>query len=141
MLPAARPFQHRKGTEVQGLLRIVGVQRRDSPDREFVLLQNQGSMRVQLKGHLVLSESAFEDAHLCEVSHVFADDVHITPGSYVVLYTGYGVPGFRRSKDGSVVYHAYMESEAPIWSRCSLPLHILNKQHSYVERGEPLLLR
>lgn len=98
-------------------------------------------MRVNLRGHLVLSESAFEDAHTCEVSHVFADDTYVAPGLYVVLYTGHGAGGWRRTKDGATVYHAYMGSDRPIWSRCSLPLHLLNTQHSYVQRGEPLLLR
>ena len=123
------------------MLRIVGVQRHNLPDREFVLLQNQGSMRVGLRGHAVISESAFEDAHVCEVSHMFKDEIYVAPGLYVVLYSGFGTPGWRKSKDGTMVYHAYMESEAPIWSRCSLPLHLLTTQHSYVERGEPLLLR
>jgi len=89
----------------------------------------------------VVSESAFEGAHLCDVSHIFTDDVFIAPGGYVVLYTGQGSAGFRRSKDGTNLYHTYIGSEEPIWSRCSLPVHILNKQHSYIERGEPLLLR
>ena len=123
------------------MLRLVGVQRHDSPLKEFVLLQNQGSMRVNLKGHLVRSESAFDGAHVCEVAHPFNDDVYIAPGLYVVLYSGDGAPGWRKTKDGLTVYHAFMESDVPIWSRCSLPLHLLNTQHSYAERGEPLLLR
>lgn len=123
------------------MLRIVGVHRHDSAEREFVLLQNQGSMRVHLKGHALISESAFEGAHLCEVSHVFSDDLFIAPGQYVVLYSGAGTPGWRKTKDGTTVYNGYAGSGLPIWSRCSLPIHILNTQHSYVERGEPLLLR
>ena len=123
------------------MLRIVGVHRHDSPEREFVLLQNQGSMRVNLKGHVLMSESAFEGAHLCEVSHVFADDVSISPGLYVVLYSGSGNPGWRKTKDGTTVFNSYAGWDAPIWSRSSLPLHLLNTQHTYAERGEPLLLR
>ena len=123
------------------MLRIVGVQRNDSPEREFVLLQNQGSMRVNLRGHAVVSQSAFEGAHLCEVSHAFCDDIPVAPGLYVVLYTGEGSPGWRKSKDGTTVYHAYMGCDQPVWGRCSLPLHLLNTQHTYAERGEPLMLR
>lgn len=98
-------------------------------------------MRVQLRGHAVMSESALEGTHMCEVCHLFKDDVYIAPGLYVVLYTGFGATGWRKSKDGTNVYHAFMESDGVIWGRCSLPIHVLNTQHSYVERTEPLLLR
>ena len=123
------------------MLRIIGIHLHEIPEREFVLLQNQGSMRVNLKGHAILSESAFEGAHLCEVSHAFGDDVYVSPGTYVVLYTGTGTPGWRKSKDGTTVYNAYMGCDGPIWIRAQMPLHVLNTQHSYVQRGEPLLMR
>jgi hypothetical protein len=123
------------------LLRIVGVHKEERPEREFVLLQNQGSMRVNLKGHALLSQSAFEGADLCSVSHAFCDDVYVSPGLYVVLYTGHGTPGWRKSKDGSIVYNTFMGCDEPVWTRCNLPLHMLNTQHTYIERGEPLLLR
>lgn len=123
------------------MLRIVGVHRHDAAEKEFVLLQNQGSMRVNLRGHALVSESAFDGAHLCEVSHTFCDEVYISPGLYVVLYSGPGNPGWRKTKDGTTVYNAYSGCDEPIWSRCQLPLHLLNTQHSYAERGEPVLLR
>jgi hypothetical protein len=98
-------------------------------------------MKVNLRGHMVLSESALEAAHLCEVAHLFTDDVQVAPGLYVLLFSGSGTPRWCRSKDGTTVFHAYMGCEAPIWSRCSLPLHVLNTQHTYAERSEPLLMR
>lgn len=98
-------------------------------------------MRVNLKGHMLVSESIFDGAHLCDVSHAFYDDVFIGPGLYVVLYSGEGVSGWRKSRDGNTVFHAYADRDSSIWTSCGLPLHLLNTQHTYVERGEPLLLR
>lgn len=123
------------------MLRIVGVQRNEYPEKEFVLLQNQGSMRINLRGHALLSESAFNDRHLCEVSHVFREDLLLAPGLYVVLYSGEGSNGWRKTRDGQTVYHAYMNSGESVWNECSMPLHVLNTQHTYAERREPLLLR
>jgi hypothetical protein len=122
------------------LLRIVGVQKSESANSEFVLLQNQGSMRVNLRGHAVLSEDAV-DFGMCEASHVFRDDVHLAPGMYAILISGYGLNQWRRTKDGMNVYHVYMGRDEVIWSRCRLPLHVLCTQHSYSEKPEPLLLR
>ncbi len=123
------------------MLRIVGLQRNENADREFLLLQNQGSMRINLKGHAILSESALLTSDLTMGAFAFSDDVFIAPGLYVVLTTGAGNPRWARTKDGNNVYHAYMFREAPVWSRCELPLHSMATQHTYVERGEPMLVR
>lgn len=123
------------------MLRIVGLQRSETADYEFLLLQNQGSMRIQLKGHAILSESAVRSGDLSMGAHAFADDVFVAPGFYVVLTTGPGIPRWARTKDGAHVYHAYMFADAPVWSRVELPLHTMGSQHVYAERTEPLLVR
>lgn len=123
------------------MLRIVGLQRSEIADREFLLLQNQGSMRITLKGHAILSESALLTGDFNMGSYAFPDEVHIAPGLYVVLSTGAGVPRWARTKDGTNLYHAYMFKEQPLWSKCELPLHVMSSQHSYSERPEPIMVR
>lgn len=123
------------------MLRIVGLQRGETADREFLLLQNQGSMRIHLKGHAILSESAMLTGDLSMGAYAFPDDIYIAPGLYVVLTSGAGVPRWAKTKDGTQVFHAYMFKDEPVWSRVELPLHAMGTQHVYAERSEPLLVR
>lgn len=123
------------------MLRIVGLQRSDIADREFLLLQNQGSMRVTLKGHAILSESAMLTGDFSMGAYAFPDEIHIAPGLYVVLSTGAGNPRWARTKDGAHLYHAYMFRENPVWSNVELPLHVMSSQHTYSERPEPIMVR
>jgi hypothetical protein len=121
------------------MIRIVGVQRNSQPDQEFVLLQNQGSMRANLRGHLLVNESAFLSGEVGDNFHPFTEEVSIGAGQYVVIYTGFGSSRWVRTKDGTVVYHTYMGRRSSVWEHALLPLHILNVQHSYSERAEHCL--
>lgn len=123
------------------MIRIVGVQRNDSPSKEFVLLQNQGSLRINLRGHLVLAEMAIEESDLSFAAHVFADEALIPPGMYVLLSTGSGEPRWTKTKDGAMLFYAFMNRERPVWDRAGGPLHVLSPHHTYTERGPALLLR
>ena len=122
------------------MLRIVGVQRTEVVEQEFLLLQNHGSLRVSLRGHVVLAERAILRGDLCESAHVFTDDESIPAGLYVLLSTGEGLPHWGKTKDGAHVYHAYAGRSSTLWADCDGPVHVLSPSHSYVER-EPLLLR
>lgn len=122
------------------MLRIVGVNRTEIVEKEFLLLQNHGSLRVSLRGHVVVAEGAVERGDLSESAHVFSDDESIPPGLYVLLSTGEGLAHWGKTKDGAQVYHAYAGRSSPLWACCDGPVHILSPCHSYVER-EPLLLR
>ncbi|HMS53792.1 MAG TPA: hypothetical protein PKA27_00195 [Fimbriimonadaceae bacterium] len=123
------------------MLRIVGVQRNESPEREFILLQNQGSMRVNLRGHVLMSEQALDSGSLYATSHVFQDDVHIMPSAYVLLFTGCGESRWTRSKEGSNVYQAYMGQDRTIWSRLEGAIHIMHAHHVFVERDHLIMRR
>jgi hypothetical protein len=59
---------------------------------------------------------------------------------YVLLVTGRGEPKWRQTKDGALIYHAYMNRDFPVWDRCEPPIHVLNKQHSFAEPREPVLV-
>ena len=122
------------------MLRIVGVQRNAYAEQEFVLLQNQGSMRITLRGHVVLSDCALDSGDLGLTAHAFNDEVHVPPGMYVILFTGRGNPRWARTKDGAMVYHSYMGRDASVWHLCSGPFHVLNRVHTYAERREAMLV-
>lgn len=123
------------------MIRIVGLQRNESVAQEFVLLQNQGALRLNLRGHLVVSETALDEGDLGHAAHVFADDVLIPPGMYVLLFSGKGVSRWARTRDGALVYYAFMNRDAAVWDRSNGPLHLLCTQHTFSERPPALLLR
>ena len=123
------------------VIRIVGLQKSESARQEFVLLQNQGSLRMNLRGHVVVSDAAMEGAQLSEAAHAFSDDVLIPPGVYVLLFSGHGEPRWARTRDGALVYYTFMGRDFAIWDRWSGPLHVLCTQHTYSERPPALLLR
>lgn len=122
------------------MLRIVGVQRNAFAEQEFVLLQNQGSMRIALRGHVVLSECAVDSGDLGGTAHAFRDDVTIPPGHYVILFSGSGVSRWARTKDGGQVYYTYMGRGDSVWQGSEGPLHVLNRVHTYAERREAQLV-
>ena len=122
------------------MLRIVGIQKNAFAEQEFVLLQNQGSMRITLRGHVVLSECAVDTGDLGITAHAFKDEVNVPPGMYVILFTGLGQSRWAKTKDGAMVYHAYMGRDADVWNKTSGPIHVLNRVHTYNERREAVLV-
>lgn len=118
------------------MIRIVAVQRSSNPDEEFVLLQNQGGLRLDLRGHVVVSESAVHSGNLATGAHVFSDSEQIPAGMYVMLRSGVGLPRWARTKDGSLVYYAFAGSTRSLWGSCTGPLHVLARQHTFSERRE-----
>ncbi len=123
------------------MLRIVGLQRSEIASEEFVLLQNQGSLRIKLRGFTLLSESALASGALNGPVHVFTEDVPIPAGCFVHLCTGSGTPHWTRSRDGARVFRVYMGRRSAVWTRHQGPLHLLWPQHTYAERAEALLMR
>jgi hypothetical protein len=123
------------------LIRIVGIQRETNPQKEFILLQNQGSLRLTLRGHLVVSDQALNSSNLTFGAHAFNDDVQIGPGMYVLLHSGYGNPRWTKTKDGQMVYYTYMNRADAVWEHESGPIHVLSTQHTFAERVPALLLR
>lgn len=116
------------------MIRIVGVQRSDNIGQEFILLQNQGSMRAHLKGHAVISEAALTDAGIPAGIHLFTDDVDIMPGQYVLLRSCSGSGRWSTTTEGQRVFYAYMGRLGTVWESLPGPLHILAPQHTFCER-------
>jgi hypothetical protein len=122
------------------VLRIVGVQKNAFAEQEFVLLQNQGSLRISLRGHVVLSECAVDSGDLGVSAHAFKDEVNVPPGMYVILFSGAGSPRWAKTKDGAMVFYTYMGRDESVWNRSAGSLHVLGRVHTYTERREALLV-
>jgi hypothetical protein len=122
------------------MIRIIGVQRESSPSREFVLLQNQGSLRINLRGHVILSEQAIDLGELSNHFHVFSDEALVPPGMYVMLCTGHGTPRWAKTKEGALIFYAFMNRDYTMWDNSEMPLHILSLQHTFVARKDAVVV-
>jgi hypothetical protein len=119
------------------MIRILGVQRAEPGREEFVLLQNQGAMRVLLRGHVLLADDSIGNKDL--LAYAFDDEVHVMPGNYVLLKTGPCARRWCMGPEGHRVYYTSMGRPQPQWSLCEGPVHLLAPQHTYCGRAlEPL---
>lgn len=118
------------------MLRIVGVERNEDPQREFVLLHNQGVFKINLRGHLLLDDSAFLDSGeiVLDRAYAFSEEVCIPPSCYVMLVTGRGENRWRKSADGSLVYTVFWGKSRSVWLHREGPLHLLGVTHSQPPR-------
>ncbi len=121
------------------MIRIVGIERNSDPNREFILLQNQGNMRQVLRGHAVVPDITCDQSIAQTLWHLFADEVHLVPGAFVMLRTGVGEPRWNQTRDGSRVYNAFMGRAQSVWEKVTGPIHVLSVQHTFVERTTPAL--
>jgi hypothetical protein len=119
------------------MLRIVGIQRSENSLEEFVLLQNHSSMRMKLRGHVIMSESYLTHYALDSI-YAFTDEELIHPGAFVLLYSGSGINRWAKTKQGSMVYMCYIGSRESRWNVGPGPMHILCTQHTYEERTAPM---
>lgn len=121
------------------MLRIVGVHRSEDPQREFVLLQNQGVLKASLKGHVLADDQSLAALDPSRMFS-FGEEESIPAYCYAILITGQGINGWRRSADGSHVYHVYWNRAQPVWNMDEAPLHLLGVQHTNRPRAEGLLI-
>ncbi len=116
------------------MIRIVGMQRNPDPTQEFVLLQNQGGIRVQLRGHALVAESSVnEPAGLQEV-YLISEDVQLQPGQYALVRTCSCSGRWCHKNDGYSVFYTGLGRQSSVWSRFEGPIHILAPQHTFCER-------
>lgn len=118
------------------MFRIIQVNRSETVNSEFVLLQNQGNMRLPLRGVTVMSDCAIETRDL-GLAHVFSEDALIPPGAFILLHTGTGEHTATRCRDG-IIYRTFMNRDDRVWSLCPGSIHVLAPQHTFVERRQPL---
>ncbi len=119
------------------MLRIVGIQRSENVHEEFVLLQNHSSLRMKLRGHVIMSD-AYLNHYALNGLCVFTDEELIHPGAFVLVYSGTGINRWGKTKQGALVYICFAGSHQPIWQSAPGPIHILSTQHTYEERTSPI---
>lgn len=122
------------------MIRIVGIQRHVETCKEFVLLQNQGTLRVELKGHALLAQHATDSGELAQLLHVFSDEVDVQPSMYVLLRTCSGVGHWNCTHDRYNTYYSYMQRASGVWARIPGPIQLLSPQHTYIEREKAVAL-
>jgi len=91
-------------------------------------------MRVVLRGHAILSEMAISGNNLSTGAFAFSVEESIPSGMYVLLRTGFGEPKWGKTKEGQLVYHAFMNRGDVAWPLESGALHVLKSQHTFAER-------
>lgn len=117
------------------MIRIVGVERSMDPLKEAVLMQNQGVMRVNLKGHALLASCAEGSCAWGSTAHVFTEDVELPAGTFVWVVTGEASSGWSRTRDGHHVYRTSLHRDESVWSDEYCVLHLLAPQHTFCPRS------
>ncbi len=116
------------------MLRIVGMQKSPNPENEFVLIQNQGSMRVRLKGHALLMAPCSQNQAEQQVSFfALLSEEKIFPGGFVLVSSGMGRDGYAKTVDGSQIVRIFCNQSQSLWSRFEGELSILAPQHTFSE--------
>ncbi len=121
------------------MLRIMADQRGDDPQREYVLLQNHGPLRLGLRGHLLTDDIGLENGDR-ERMFVFSDDAQIPSMAYVLLVTGAGKNGAYQDNDARPVYCVYWNRTKPVWSQSNEAIHLMNVIHTKGPRSEGLVI-
>jgi hypothetical protein len=114
------------------MLRILCVQRGQTPEEEFILLQNQGVLKVCLTGFMLTEESVVRGGREPDPSRtfVFWENIWMPPNTYAIVVTGKGEDGWRRCRDGTLVYHAFWNRDRVVWSTREEPIHLLGIVHT-----------
>lgn len=124
------------------MIRIVGVQRNENIGQEFVLLQNQGNMRLNLRGYTLIAESAIDEPAGLQEAYVIAEDIDIPAGHHAAIRTGSGTSTWCHKHDGYHIYHLFLGRNTPIWARLTGDVHLLAPTHKYSDKQiEKLLVK
>ena len=117
----------------------MAVQRGDDPQREYVLLQNHGPLRLSLRGHLLTDDTGLGNGDRDRM-YVFSEDAQIPSMAYVLLVTGAGKNGWYQDNDARPVYCVYWNKQKTVWSQANEPIHLMNVIHTKAPRTEGLVI-
>ncbi|MCX6381739.1 MAG: hypothetical protein NT023_20060 [Armatimonadetes bacterium] len=110
------------------MLKILELHPSVSPHSEYVVLENQGLVTVNLKGYALCSEAFLmgDKGQLADEMYVFRDEIPVKPFQRVVLFTGSGENCWLPTIDGKQAYCAYWNRSSGMWNRAGelLVLHI-----------------
>lgn len=122
-------------------MRIVGIQCHRDPQSEFVLLQNQGALKTDVVGSILLDEDAILGNGQLDCSRIYAftESLIVPASAYVMLISGIGEPGWARSRDKSLVFHQYWQRRDSVWSPEPRRLRLLGVAHTLQLRNPDAL--
>lgn len=115
------------------MIRIVGVQPNENIGQEFVLLQNQGNMRINLRGYALIADSNLSDPPGLQNVFVINEDISIPPGHHAAIRTGSGTSDWCHKHDGYHVYHFFLGRNTPIWEP-ETTVHLLTPTHKFATK-------
>jgi hypothetical protein len=109
------------------MLKIEEVHASAGVQGEYVVLQNQGLLTVNLRGWALCTNAFLEgdDTRIAEEMYIFREDEQIKPYTRVVLFTGKGDNGWVPTIDGRLAYCAYWGRQERIWTITS-HVHVLH---------------
>ncbi len=115
------------------MLKILELHAATNPQGEYVVLENQGLVTINLKGYALCSEAFLmgDEGRRADEMYVFRDEIPVKPFQRVVLFTGYGDNSWLPTIDGRQAYCAYWNRASGMWNRSSelLVLHIAASRH------------
>ncbi len=109
------------------MLKIVDIHLSDSPQGEYVVLQNHGLQTVSLRGWAVVTDTWYwgEPERTAPEIYIFTKDVPLKPYARVVLFTGEGEEGWCPTTDGKQAYLVYWRRRESAWHDTE-NLHLLH---------------
>jgi hypothetical protein len=114
------------------MLKIVDVHASRTAEGEYIVLQNQGTLTVGLKGCALCSDTYLsgDPSLAAREMYIFRYDEFIKPYGRVVLFTGYGEDGWQPTTDGRRCFVVYWNRAEPVWAGCE-SVHLLKMDSTH----------
>ena len=109
------------------MLKIEEVHTSAGVQGEYIVLQNQGLLTVNLRGWALCTDAFLDgdETQLVNGLYVFREEEQIKPYTRVVLFTGSGVNGWVPTIDGRLAYCAYWGKKERIWTLANY-VHVIH---------------
>lgn len=126
------------------MLKIIEVHTSSKANGEYIVLQNQGLVTVNLRGWAVCTDALLEadPAKLVESIYIFRQKADIKPYQNVVLFTGAGEDGWVPTNDGRQAYCSFWNRRETIWSEAGKinVLHVSSTKNLIAPRLESVAI-
>lgn len=99
------------------MLKVMEVHPAKDARGEYLVLQNQGTVSVDLRGWALCTMAYLQGdaAQRAHEMYVFREEANIRPYTRVVLFSGQGEDGWQETIDGRQAYCAYWKRDRGIW--------------------------
>ncbi len=110
----------------KAMLKIIEVNASYVAQGEYVVLQNEGLVNVNLRGWALCTDAflGVDNNKMADEMYIFKEDVQIKPYARVVLFTGSGETEWKPTIDGKQAYCAYWGRVEPLWTEAG-SVHVL----------------